>query len=96
LPPKNEINRALVAKKNEINRALVAKKLENNEYMEDVLLTMPTADISLLSSFAQRMGWKMVERKSAIDRFIAACKKNASSLSDDEIQNEINAVRYTA
>ena len=64
--------------------------------MEDVTLRMPTADVALVMQFASRMGWIIDNRRSVVSRFIDACLKNASSLTEDEIQAEVNAVRYKA
>ena len=64
--------------------------------MEDVTLRMPTADVALVMQFASRMGWTIDNRRSVVSRFIDACLKNASSLTEDEIQAEVNAVRYKA
>ncbi len=63
--------------------------------MEDVVLTMPTADVAMLSQFASRMGWTINRRQNAVSHFVNEClKNNASDLSDDDIQAEVNAVRY--
>ena len=63
--------------------------------MEDVVLKMPTTDVALIMQFASRMGWTIDRRQSAVSRFVNEClKNNASDLSDDDIQAEVNAVRY--
>ena len=63
--------------------------------MEDVVLTMPAADVAMLSEFAARMGWTIDRRQNAVSRFVNEClKNNASKLSDDDIQAEVDAVRY--
>lgn len=63
--------------------------------MEDIVLTMPTADVAMLYEFAARMGWTIDRRQSAVSRFVNEClKNNASDMSDDDIQAEVNAVRY--
>ena len=63
--------------------------------MEDVLLKMPTADVPLIMQFASRMGWTIENRRNPVARFIEACSKsNADALTDEEIQAEVNAVRY--
>ena len=63
--------------------------------MEDVVLTMPSADVAMLSEFAARMGWTIDRRQNAVSRFVNEClKNNVSDLSDDDIQAEVNAVRY--
>ena len=62
--------------------------------MEDVTLRIPSADVALVMQFASRMGWTVDNRRSVVSRFIDACRKNASGLTEDEIQAEVNAVRY--
>ncbi|MBQ7382644.1 MAG: hypothetical protein IJV61_06465 [Paludibacteraceae bacterium] len=62
--------------------------------MEDVTLRIPSSDVALVMQFASRMGWTIDNRRSAVSRFIDACRKNASDLTEDEIQTEVNAVRY--
>ena len=63
--------------------------------MEDVVLKMPTADVALIMQFANRMGWTIESRRNPVARFIEACSRsNASALTDEEIQAEIDAVRY--
>lgn len=63
--------------------------------MEDVILKMPTADIAFITQFASRMGWMIESRRNPVARFIEACSKsNPDALTDEEIQAEINAVRY--
>lgn len=63
--------------------------------MEDVVLRMPSADVALVMQFANRMGWRIEKRSNIIDRFIEACRKNsADALTEQEIQEEVNAVRY--
>ena len=64
--------------------------------MEDVVLKMPTADVALITQFANRMGWMIERRRNPIARFIETCSKsNADALTDEDIQAEIDAVRYT-
>lgn len=64
--------------------------------MEDVILKMPTADVALIMQFAERMGWMVESRSNPVARFIEACSKNnANALTDEDIQTEINAVRYS-
>ena len=62
--------------------------------MEDVTLRMPSSDVALVMQFASRMGWTVDNRRSVVSRLIDACRKDASGLTEDEIQAEVNAVRY--
>ena len=63
--------------------------------MEDVVLRIPTADVSMVMQFASRMGWIVEKPSMVIDRFITACKANqTNALTEEEIQAEVNAARY--
>lgn len=64
--------------------------------MEDVMFRIPAADIGIAMQLASRMGWTVDKPRSAASRFIDACRKNASAMTDEEIQAEVNAVRYSA
>ena len=77
----------------EKNNDLIVKG-KNQRYMEDVVLKMPTTDVALLTQFANRMGWTIESRRNPVARFIEACSKNKAALTDEEIQAEVNAVRY--
>ena len=77
----------------EKNNDLIVKG-KNQRYMEDVVLKMPTTDVALLTQFANRMGWTIESRRNPVARFIEACSKNKAALADEEIQAEVNAVRY--
>ncbi len=62
--------------------------------MEDVVLKMPTTDVALIMQFASRMGWTIESRRNPVARFIEACSGSKAALTDEEIQAEVNAVRY--
>jgi len=49
---------------------------------------------NFLTSLAQKMGWKYRTSTNALDRFIESCPKDIN-ISDEEIQEEVNAVRYS-
>ena len=63
--------------------------------MEDVVLRIPSADVAMVMQFANRMGWRIEKRSNVIDRFIESCRRNdTEALTAQEIQEEVNAVRY--
>jgi len=63
--------------------------------MEDVVLSFPKADMALVMQFAQRMGWQIDSKSSIIGRFIDSCRANhVDALSEEEIMDEVKAVRY--
>ena len=61
--------------------------------MEDLVLTIPIKDAAFIETLASRMGWTMRKRRTSVERFINSCPKTPL-MSDEEIQAEINAVRY--
>ena len=71
-----------------------ASKVKKQRYMEDVVLKMPTTDVALIKQFASRMGWTIESRRNPVARFIEACSRNDAALTDEEIQAEVDAVRY--
>jgi len=63
--------------------------------MENLVLSFPKSDMGLVMQFAQRMGWMVDTKSSIIDRFIQSCSaNNAATLSEEDIMNEVKAVRY--
>jgi len=61
--------------------------------MEDLVLSIPTSDYSIIEALAARMGWSVRTRRSSIERFIASCPTEPL-MTDEEIAKEVNAVRY--
>lgn len=61
--------------------------------MEDLVLSIPTSDYSIIEALAARMGWGVRTRRSSIERFIASCPTEPL-MTGEEIAKEVNAVRY--
>ncbi|MBP3227376.1 MAG: hypothetical protein J6M53_01180 [Bacteroidaceae bacterium] len=61
--------------------------------MEDLVLTIPLQDAAFVETLAERMGWRMRKRRTSVERFIGSCPKTPL-MTDKEIQEEVNAVRY--
>ena len=61
--------------------------------MEDLVLSIPVQDVAFIETLVQRMGWTMRKRRTSVERFINSCPKSPQ-MTDEEIQAEINAVRY--
>lgn len=80
----------LPASHNKTKQDALEKKLNA---MEDLVLSIPTQDHSFLEQLAARMGWTVRSRDELIDNFIASCSKDPM-MTDEEIQAEVNAVRY--
>ena len=61
--------------------------------MTQIVLSIPNGEVPFLSSLAQKMGWNMQTRQNLVEKFIASCP-TGSDITDEEIQAEVNAVRY--
>ena len=67
--------------------------IERNEAMTQIVLSIPNCEVPFLSSLAEKMGWNMQTRESLVEKFIASCPTDFD-ITDEEIQAEVNAVRY--
>ena len=61
-------------------------------YMEDLVLTKPTQDLSIMETLANRMGWTVRSKRSIVQKFIDSCPKTPM-MTDEEIAAEVNAAR---
>lgn len=61
--------------------------------MEDLVLSVPVSDYGIIEALAARMGWGLRQRRTSIERFIDSCP-SSPQMTDEEIANEVNAVRY--
>ena len=61
--------------------------------MTQVSLSIPNNEVNFLTILAEKMGWKMEINDMLLDDFINSIKKDYN-ISDEEIQDEVNAVRY--
>lgn len=61
--------------------------------MTQIVLTIPNEEVSFLSTLAEKMGWSFQTSENLVEKFIASCPTDIS-ISDEEIQAEVNAVRY--
>ena len=61
--------------------------------MTQVVLSIPNGEVPFLSTLAQKMGWNYQTRDNLVEKFISSCPKT-TDISDEEIQAEVNAVRY--
>lgn len=60
--------------------------------MEDLVLSIPVKDAAFIETLASRMGWTMRRRRTSVERFVNSCPKTPQ-MTDEEIQEEINAYR---
>ena len=61
--------------------------------MEDLVLSVPVSDYGIIEALAARMGGGVRARRTSIDRFIASCPASPQ-MTDEEIANEVKAVRF--
>ena len=64
--------------------------------MESVLnvrLNIPKSDVRFFRELADKMGWAVETKESALQKFIATRPKNVK-ITDEEILSEVYAVRY--
>ena len=71
--------------------SLLVKK--QKKCMTQIVLTVPNGEVSFLSTLAEKMGWSFQTSENLVEKFIASCPTDVS-ISDEEIQAEVNAVRY--
>ena len=70
--------------------SLLVKK--QKKCMTQIVLTVPNGEVSFLSTLAEKMGWSFQTSENLVEKFIASCPTDVS-ISDEEIQAEVNAVR---
>ena len=65
----------------------------NSATMQGVYVNVPTVDWSLFRELIRKFGWKAESREQMLDRFINS-RPSEPTLSEEEITNEVKAVRY--
>jgi len=60
---------------------------------QGIYLNVPMTDWVLLKELIRKFGWQAETREQLLDRFVKSRSKNPS-LTEDEIMEEVNAVRY--
>jgi hypothetical protein len=72
---------------------VTSKRRTKNTVHERIWVDLPQADMDFFQQFADKMGW-LVDRKQRLwDEYIQNSPQNVD-LSDDEIMEEVRAVRY--
>ena len=61
--------------------------------LQSVFLNIPIDDWSLLKELIRKFGWQSETKEQLIERFCNS-RPQQPTLSDEEIQAEINAIRY--
>jgi hypothetical protein len=68
--------------------------MTNSSTLQGVYINVPTADWSLLKELIRKFGWQAETSEQMLDRFINS-RPAKPALSEEEIMNEVKAVRYT-
>ena len=61
--------------------------------LQGVYVSVPKADWSLFRELIRKFGWQAETREQMLDRFISS-RPAKPMLSEEEIMDEVNAVRY--
>ena len=65
----------------------------NNTTTQGIYIDVPLADWGFLKEIIRRFGWQAETREQLLERFIKSRPKNPT-LTEKEIMDEVNAVRY--
>ena len=65
----------------------------NNEQMQDVYVNVPAVDWSLFRELIRKFGWQAETREQLLNRFVSSSPAN-HAISEEEIMDEVRAVRY--
>lgn len=67
--------------------------MTNSATMQGVYVNVPNVDWSLFRELVRKFGWQVETREQLLDRFISTRPDN-SAISEEEIMDEVRAVRY--
>ena len=67
--------------------------MTGNATMQGVYVNVPSVDWSLFRELIRKFGWQAETREQMVDRFISS-RPAKPMLSEEEIMDEVNAVRY--
>ena len=65
----------------------------NNVQMQGVYVNVPAVDWSLFRELIRKFGWQAETREQLLDRFVSSRPANPA-ISEEEIMDEVRAVRY--
>ena len=67
--------------------------MTNSATMQGVYVNVPNVDWSLFRELVRKFGWQVETREQLLDRFISTRPDN-TAISEEEIMDEVRAVRY--
>jgi hypothetical protein len=62
--------------------------------LQNIYLNVPQSEVGFIMTLAQKMGWEVETKADLLRKYIASRPKNAD-LPDEEIMEEVRAVRYS-
>lgn len=67
--------------------------MAKNVQMQGVYVNVPAVDWSLFRELIRKFGWQAETREQLLDRF-AASRPSKPAMSEEDIMDEVKAVRY--
>ena len=67
--------------------------IANNVHMQGVYVNVPAVDWSLFRELIRKFGWQAETREQLLDRFVGS-RPATPALTEEEIMDEVKAVRY--
>ncbi len=68
--------------------------MANNVQMQGVYVNVPAVDWSFFRELIRKFGWQAETREQLLDRFVNS-RPALPALTEEEIMDEVKAVRYT-
>jgi hypothetical protein len=62
--------------------------------LQNIYLNVPQSEVGFIMSLARKMGWEVETKADLLRKYMASRPKNVD-LSDEEIMDEVSAVRYS-
>lgn len=66
----------------------------NNPTIQGAYINIPMADWRFFKELVRKMGWEVQTREELLDTFIDS-RPQSACLSEEEIMDEVKAIRYT-
>jgi len=70
----------------------IEKSITSNDVMK-IIVDIPQSDLIFFRLFANKLGWQFKTKQTLWDEFVKSRPENVN-LSDEEIMEEVRAVRY--
>jgi len=67
----------------------------NSSSIQGAYVNIPISDWKFFKELVKKMGWEVQTREELLDSFIES-RPEKSPLTDEEIMNEVKAVRYSS